>query len=327
MHASCDDFIALPAEHAAQAACSLRQDSGAHESGGRGGVFPFVPAAVALALALALAFCASAQEPPNGPRADATRDLGRLVDAVASRNKGPKLVNFGVWCYAIFDERFDWSDQKRVQEAVWTLSQDGSNGVFARLMEHIGDSRYSVTSEVMDPLAENWDVGTICRVMAREKLLCAYLQHLEPGKTQPYGGDSTNVVPDDATDFLPGELQTELHRPPQLRVCDDGDMVVWYRTRKGVPLYKLQIEMCEWAIKTVGGARGVAEKPKKEFIAAVEKEVVAINESKRPAVDHSRFASPIGSKVYRFFDAEMARGHRERCLEAQKAAAEEKARR
>ena len=314
-----------PRKTCRQEACTSRQEPAAHVVNNSRSIFSLVPAALVFAFALTFVSYSPAQTSRTAQQADNAHELDKLIDAVASRNKEPRLVKLDGWRYAIFDDKFDWADQKRVQEAVWTISQNESNELLDHLMEHVADGRYSVTCEVEDPLAENWDVGSICRIMAREKLLCAYLQYLEPGKTQPYGGDSMNAVPDDATEFLPGRVQGELHSPPQLHVAEGGDMVVWYKGRKGKPLYELQIEMCEWAIKTVEDARGVAERPKKAFVAAVDKQIGELKKTKKPSVDRSPFASPITAKVYEFFDAKMAREHVEMCVKAQKAATEEKA--
>ena len=225
------------------------------------------------------------------PSADRKREMERLIDAVASRNEAPKLVGEHPLAYPIFGEKFDWKDQDRVQAAAWALAQDETNDLWGCLMEHVGDKRYSATCQLDECYPENYEVGVICEMIAQKKLLCAYLRHLEPGKTAHYGGPTRNNVSDDTKDFIPGSVQFELHYVSYL--YDADGLAKWYHARKGKPLYELQIEMCEWAVKKVEDAHGVAEKPKKEFIAAVRKEIESLKKSRKPVVDPSPWASPM----------------------------------
>jgi hypothetical protein len=273
-----------------------------------------------IVLALAAGGC---QPGPPTAGEDRTRELDRLIDAVASRNQEPKIVTIDNGTYTLFSKNFDWADQKRVKEAVWVLSQDESNDLWARLVEHTDDGRYSVTGgeDLGDP--QNYSVGWICRVLVFNHLLCAYQQYLQPGRTMPYGGDTTNWVADDSKEFLPGELQRELHGPPQLGEPDAespgcNNLRTWYQTRKDRPLYELQIEMCEWAVKRVEGDNSVAEKPKKQFLDRVKKQIELLNETRKPVVDHSPWASPLDVAIWEFFNAENAAKDRDEYLKVQK---------
>jgi hypothetical protein len=105
-------------------------------------------------------------------------------------------------------------------------------------------------------------------------------------------------LPAATTDFIPGSVQSELHGGPH--VYEPDDLAEWYRTRKGKPLYELQAETCGWAVKKVEGARGVAQKPKKEFVAAVRDEIESLKKTKRPVVDPSPWASPM-SHNWKFY--------------------------
>ena len=241
--------------------------------------------------------------------------MERMIDAAASRNEPPKLIGRdGVvyptfsdkavtLAYPAFSDKFDWKDQKRVQAAVVALTQDDSNDLWGCLVEHFDDKRYAGTTELDEDSPFNDQVGSICLTIARNKLQCAYLRHLEPGKTFHYGGPTFNHVPVNSRDFLPDGVQRELHDAPQLYTTDDG-LAGWYRARKGKPLYELQIEVCEWAVKTVEDARGAAEKPKKKFIAAVRKEIESLKKNKKPVVDPSPWASPMSE----WFSMKMSEG-------------------
>ena len=239
-----------------------------------------------------------------GPPADRIRETGGLVDAVASHNKAPKLVGEKRFAYPIFPEKFDWNDQSRVRAAAWALAQDGSNDLWGCLVEHFHDTRYSATCELDECYPDNYTVGDICANIAKNKLLCAYLRHLEPGGTSHYGGPTFNSVSEDTRDFLPNSVQRDLHYVPYL--CDTDKLAAWYRARKGKPLYEIQIEVCEWAIKKVEDAHGVADKPKKTFIAAVRNEVEFLKKNKKPIVDPSTWSSPMSDGYWKFYTRESA---------------------
>ena len=138
---------------------------------------------------------------------------------------------------------------------------------------------------------------------SRDKLRCAHLLHLAPGKTSHYGGPTFNYVSEKSRDFLPNSVQVELHYARHLD--SRGGLVAWYRARKGKPLYELQIEVCQWAIKTVEDARGAAEEPKKQFIAAVKKQIESLRRTGKPAVNNSPWASPMSSEApWKFYTME-----------------------
>jgi len=71
-------------------------------------------------------------------------------------------------------------------------------------------------------------------------------------------------------------------------------------------LYELQIEVCEWAMNAAEHADGAAEKPKKEFIAGVRKEIEALKRDKKPAVDPSPWASPLSAPGWKFYSLKDA---------------------
>jgi len=260
--------------------------------------------ALVFALTLVLASFAPALPTSAALPPDRIREMERLIDAVASRNDAPRLVGKEGSAFPIFADKFDWKDQKRVQAAAWALAQDDSNDLWGCLVEHLRDKRYSATCEIGDDYPCNFDVGTICLFIARDKLRCAYLRHLEPGKTHHYSGGSGKWVSDRTTDFIRGSVQRELHYGAH--IYDPDELAEWYRARKGKPLYELQMEMCEWAVKKVEAGRGVSEKPKREFVAAVRNEIESLKKTKRPVVGPSPWASPM-SHDWKFYSKETAR--------------------
>ena len=63
----------------------------------------------------------------------------------------------------------------------------------------------------------------------------------------------------------------------------------------------VQIEMCEWAVKRVQDASEGAEKPKREFVAAVGKEVESLKKHRKPVIDPSEWASPMCTEYWKFY--------------------------
>jgi hypothetical protein len=243
--------------------------------------------------------CLLAQAAKAVPSANRVHEMEGMIDALASRNKPPRVADDVL----DFPADYDFKDQDRVRAAVWALSQDESNDLWERLVGHFSDKRYSVSfqSKGEDPMercACQLTVGAICDSVAVRKLTCAYLLHLEPEKTHPFGVNSA-VVWDGAGKFIPDNAHVGLHKALPF----NADFGSWCRARKGKPLYELQIELCEWAIGQIERYSNVAEKPKKEFIDAVRKEIESLEKSKKPVVDRSPWASPIPSESCKFYDS------------------------
>jgi hypothetical protein len=251
---------------------------------------------------------AASEEPPR----DRTREIERLIDGLASHNEAPKLVGDT----PIFSENFDWGDRKRVQAVAWALSQDDSNDLWGHLVEHFHDTRYSATNPASDGTPINDDVGIVCWFIAKNKLICAYLRHLEPRKTYPYSPNIGTAISEYTTEYLPGSVQEDLHYHYQYSSfrSDHPNLAEWYQARKTKPFYELQIEACEWAIKRVQDARSAADKSKSEFIAAVKKEIESLKKNKRPVADPSKWASPL-NLLWRSYTPADAKYYRQRYLE------------
>jgi hypothetical protein len=230
-----------------------------------------------------------------GPSTERARELERLIDDLAFRNPPNADAQGGE-----YPKGYDLKEHERVKQAVWNLSQDDSNDLWGRLVEHAEDKRFSILAKYRDPdfeetLISRWTVGQVCKSLVWRKLRCVYLQHLEPRRTRAVG--TTDRI--DSDNVLPTHAQLCLNRPLQL--LSDRDFAAWCAARKNKPLYEVQIELCECAIKDLeagfprpGMAReDIPEEPKRKFIAAVRKEIESLKKNKKPAVDHSPWASPL----------------------------------
>jgi hypothetical protein len=191
-----------------------------------------------------------------------------LIDAMASQNKAPTISRTEINDSAIarFSPDFDWSDQDRVRKAIQAVQKDGSGEMWWRLRDYAGDDRYALTLG-LDVETEIWNisVGYLCSEIAEANLKIAYMRHLP------------NVSGRMPFDF--GALSKE-------------DLKRW----AGTPLYQLQIEVCERAIKqmaslnateSLGGgdyrrpSHAFTAEEKAQFTEAVTKQVEELKRTKK----------------------------------------------
>lgn len=233
------------------------------------------------------------------PGADRTRDFNDLIDAVASRNKEPKLEKTP-WDLGdkvpLFDKDYDWADQSRVLEAVGKLCTLDGDELWPRLVEHMNDTRYSLT-KAENYWVENVTVGDFCGEIAFDDLrfpFDRYLMRLPPGELTP---DERAVL-------------RAMWGPPELE-----DLKAWRRARNSRPLHELQIELCLWSIDTMQSLKEASAAQKAEFTANVERQIERIRASKLPIVrGRNAFA-----ERYDLFNAKSARRGLKEYAEAQAA--------
>ncbi len=154
-----------------------------------------------LALTLAVAFAATFSSSVFGqskPSPDRIRQIDRMIDAIASRNKPPELVHVpGYETVATLVSRdYDWSEQDRVHKAIQAVKNDKSDEMWRRLRDHCGDKRYAMTL-VFDTVvnAKNISVGDICVAMPGPDYDAAYIRHL-PKVSGQYFFDPASIVAD-----------------------------------------------------------------------------------------------------------------------------------
>ncbi len=182
--------------------------------------------------------------------------LDRLIDAMASSNTPPTLIDQDDCRVPRFAKDYDWSEQRRVRAAMSAVLQAKFDAMWRRLQEHVDDQRYVLTAS-RNGRAQNFSVGGFCRVFFSADLSIAYTRHLP------------NVA---------GRLPATFH-PEELFWKNEQD---WIRMRK--PLYEIQIEICQRAVEqwpavkgTVTGEEGEGHTytpdEKARFIEAVTKEI------------------------------------------------------
>ena len=76
----------------------------------------------------------------RGAAAERKRRPDRLIEAMASRNKEPKLMEFANARIPRFAEGYDWSEQSRVRTAMLAVLKTKSDEMWWRLREHAATS-------------------------------------------------------------------------------------------------------------------------------------------------------------------------------------------
>lgn len=194
----------------------------------------------------------------------ATQPLDRLIDALASRDAPPQLIDQGTRRVPRFAADYDWRAQRRVRAALLAVLHTQSDAMWWRLRRHFADQRYVLTAS-RNERARNFTVGEFCRDFFAADLASVYARHLPA------------VV---------GRLPAAFH-PDALFWQNEQE---WSRTQR--PLYEIQIAICQQALQewaavtgTVAGDEGEAHTytpdEKARFVEAVTKEIDGLRQTRR----------------------------------------------
>jgi hypothetical protein len=226
----------------------------------------------------------------SAPIANRGREFDRLIDAMASRNKEPELLDLVGEVIPLFPPDYDWSEQSRVRAAMLAVMETKADEMWWRLREHGDDKRYVLTAS-LNELAENFAVGALCFDLACADLSWAYARHLPAA---------------------PGRLPSAFH-PEDVFGKKEKE---WARV--GKPLYEMQIEICQRALEEWASAKGTepgkdnrfhtyTADEKARFAAAVRKEIEELKRTKRGVFVEALLPGVAAPSGWEGFDAERAR--------------------
>jgi hypothetical protein len=155
------------------------------------------------------------------------KSVAQMVEAIASPNKPPKLVNGngpGSRKMHQFPKDYNWKKQKQVYRALVKVYKDTSIEMWEELVRKSGDRRYSLTvTSQQSETSHNRTVGDACRHLAYSRLIHPLRRCLPRDPT--HDGWRLNL------NFSIGNLRE------------------WREERKHKSLYELQIEVCERALE------------------------------------------------------------------------------
>jgi hypothetical protein len=220
--------------------------------------------------------------------------LERLIDALASRNKPPRLATVGDAAIPLFGEDYDWSEQQRVRKAIDALMRTKSDDLWWRLRASIHDDRYVLTA-TRGRVAKNFTVGALCGDIVDSRLCLGFTAHLPS---------------------VPGRLPATF-RPEQEYWEHEAQ---WARER--TPLYAMQAALCKRAIEqwdkvqgTLPGNDGRAHRytadEKARYVAALKKEIAERNRTKKAACQEVIVPWLPAPNGWEGFDAERAKEARD----------------
>jgi hypothetical protein len=179
-----------------------------------------------------------------------------MVDAIANRNKRPKLVRRprgSPSTVPLFPEAYSWKEEKRVYKALAKLYRDKSCALWEDLIARRGDRRYCITAaSIQTQNPEIFSVGDVCDWLAYTQLRDVIDRHMPPDPA--------------------------MNGPPLTLELGIKDLAQWRKQRKEKSLYQLQIELCETAIRELAKVRGI---PKREKVLARRKIRAAIQKLTR----------------------------------------------
>jgi hypothetical protein len=205
------------------------------------------------------------------PDTERIRQLDRKIEALASRNKEPRILClYGNDEVPLFIDDYDWDEQARISGVLESLEKDKSDQMWWCLMNHLDDQRYALTgncNEFVEMTAYNFSVGSLCKHIAGKNL------------GEPYA----RYLPAEEWRFL---SKSVFH--PQYEFWDHKEKWV------GKPLYEIQIAVCQRAIEQMALAEGITSaygglspartftaEEKAKFIEDVKKEIEQLQHNKK----------------------------------------------
>lgn len=181
------------------------------------------PALIVVAMGLTVA----AVDPPESggkPNHAGLPHVGkgeRLIEALATTNRAPRLYKGPEFDYPIFPTDFDWKEYARVRDAIKDLDANSEN-VWPSIVEHMSDTDYCFTARFIDS-AVNYSRGDVCSRIAQTWINGAYRGFMP-------GGEGQNLR-------LPAEGPKALQD--------------WCRKRRNKTFVEIEIDAADWAITTI----------------------------------------------------------------------------
>jgi len=222
------------------------------------------------------------------------KSLQALIDAMASRNKPPRLVAVSGTAVPLFERDYDWSEQQRVRRAMDVVMRTRSDELWWRLRANIHDDRYVLTA-TRGGVAKNFTLGAICCDVIDARLCLGFTAHLPS---------------------VPGRL------PATFRPEDEywQHEAQWAGER--TPLYAMQAALCRRAIQqwqtvqgTLPGSDGHSHvytaDEKARYVAALKKEIAQRNQTKKAVYEEVVVPWLPAPSGWAGFDAESAKEARQ----------------
>jgi len=189
--------------------------------------------------------------------------IKEVIDSLANRNKPPEIVRDR---FPIFSEKYDWAEQRRILDACLTLVKRDGAERWPLLVEHMDDKRYAFTC-LFDTYVCNVSIGDICSHLVRRDLSTPGFWPARPGRST--GPD--HMILEHKSIPLPWR---------------DADLDVWCRARRKEELWKVQLELAKWCVKTIEGLKTMPGEKRAELLEKVRAMIDVLERTKKPMVDN-----------------------------------------
>jgi hypothetical protein len=192
------------------------------------------------------------------PEKRGEKAVAKMIDALANRNRPPKLVKFEGGRYPLFPAEYDWKEEARVRSALAKVRSERTTEMWEELVRRIGDKRYCLSRKDKEEFFAlgNWSVGTFCSMFADEWLVGVCERHLPTSPIKPY--------------------------PIHLGLGLRGRLAKWRKQRADKQLYELQIEVGEEMIRELAKTDEVSKHAKERARKKIEAEIANLKRKKRP---------------------------------------------
>ena len=208
-------------------------------------------------LAVAIGASAVGQQPvkslgrPESQQSD--HDKGeRLIKALATTNRPPKLHKGPESVFPIFPTDFDWKEYARERDAIKDLEAH-SEEVWPSIVEHMSDTDYCFTAQFIDS-AKNYSRGDVCSRIAQTWINGAYRGFMP-------GGEGQNLR-------LPAEGPKALQD--------------WCRKRRNKTFVEIESDAADWAISTIQNEGLASQELIDRAVNGIRARISKIRETKEP---------------------------------------------
>jgi hypothetical protein len=198
-------------------------------------------------------------------------EINELFDDLVSHNPKPEIKVHGDSRRLIPPENFSWKENLRVKKNIQIIT-DHVEELWPELVSHLDDERYSVSV----PIAESrytFSVGGVCYKIICDTLAEAHFSHMK--------------------DYPMDLVYNRLGSKAMSHNDDNISLEKWLMQRKTKPLYELQIEKCEWAIREMGKLKKwFSDEDYEKTINEINQQIEEHRKTKKPVLNPKNIFTP-----------------------------------
>jgi hypothetical protein len=205
-------------------------------------------------------------------------EINELFDDLVSHNPKPEIREHDDSRRIVTPENFTWKENLRVKKKIQCIT-DHVEELWPELVNHLEDERYSVTASDGES-SNTFSEGDVCYKIICDTLAEAHYSHMRD---------------------YPMELVHYRLGPKAMSHNDNNiSLKEWLLQRKTKPLYELQIEKCEWAIKEMGKLKKwFSDEDYEKTVNEIDKQIGELRKTKKPVLKSKNIFTPNSSEEER----------------------------